>query len=55
MAWFNICIPDTGVEMRPMPKNKLDKYLDFWNATPLPRARQARSDLAGSTTCSKGR
>ena len=30
-AWFNLRIPDTGVEMRPMPRNKLELLPDFWN------------------------
>ena len=29
-AWFNTRIPDTGVEMRPMPRNKLELLPDFW-------------------------
>ena len=29
-AWFNTKIPHTGVEMRPMPANKLDLLADFW-------------------------
>ena len=30
-AWFNTRIPHTGVEMRPMPKNKVELLPDFWN------------------------
>ena len=30
-AWFNLRIPETGVEMRPMPRNKLELLPDFWN------------------------
>ena len=30
-AWFNTRIPGTGVEMRPMPRNKLELLPDFWN------------------------
>ncbi|MFC6281940.1 MULTISPECIES: lysophospholipid transporter LplT [Polaromonas] len=30
-AWFNLRIPSTGVEMRPMPRNKLELLPDFWN------------------------
>jgi MFS transporter, LPLT family, lysophospholipid transporter len=30
-AWFNTRIPSTGVEMRPMPSNKLELLPDFWN------------------------
>ncbi|MDR7378929.1 MFS family permease [Rhodoferax ferrireducens] len=29
-AWFNTRIPDTGVEMRPMPSNFLALLPDFW-------------------------
>ena len=29
-AGFNLRIPDTGVEMRPMPRNKLELLPDFW-------------------------
>ena len=29
-AWFNTRIPQTGVEMRPMPRNKLQLLPDFW-------------------------
>jgi MFS family permease len=29
-AWFNTRIPQTGVEMRPMPRNKLELLPDFW-------------------------
>lgn len=29
-AWFNTRIPDTGVQMRPMPKNLLTLVPDFW-------------------------
>ena len=29
-AWFNTRIPDTGVEMRHMPRNKLELLPDFW-------------------------
>jgi MFS transporter, LPLT family, lysophospholipid transporter len=29
-AWFNTRIPETGVEMRPMPRNKLELLPDFW-------------------------
>ena len=30
-AWFNLRIPRTGVEMRPMPRNKFELLPDFWN------------------------
>jgi LPLT family lysophospholipid transporter-like MFS transporter len=30
-AWFNTRIPLTSVEMRPMPRNKLELLPDFWN------------------------
>ncbi len=29
-AWFNLRIPHTGVEMRPMPSNPLQLVPDFW-------------------------
>ena len=29
-AWFNLRIPSTGVEMRPIPKNPLELVPDFW-------------------------
>jgi LPLT family lysophospholipid transporter-like MFS transporter len=29
-AWFNLRIPITGVEMRPLPKNALELVPDFW-------------------------
>jgi MFS family permease len=29
-AWFNLKIPLTGVEMRPMPRNPLELVPDFW-------------------------
>src|SRR3954468_454508 len=29
-AWFNTRIPDTGVEMRPLPKRLLELVPDFW-------------------------
>ena len=29
-AWFNLRIPHTGVEMRPVPKNPLELVPDFW-------------------------
>ena len=30
-AWFNTRIPNTGVEMRPLPKNLLTLLPDFWS------------------------
>lgn len=30
-AWFNTRIPKTSVEMRPMPRNKLELLPDFWS------------------------
>lgn len=30
-AWFNLRIPLTGVEMRPIPKNPLELVPDFWS------------------------
>ena len=29
-AWFNTRIPDTGVEMRPLPRNLISLLPDFW-------------------------
>ncbi|QIL70719.1 lysophospholipid transporter LplT [Diaphorobacter sp. HDW4B] len=30
-AWFNLRIPVTGVELRPMPRNPLELLPDFWS------------------------
>jgi MFS family permease len=30
-AWFNLRIPHTGVEMRPIPRNPLELVPDFWS------------------------
>ncbi|WP_313300345.1 lysophospholipid transporter LplT [Diaphorobacter sp.] len=30
-AWFNLKIPRTGVELRPMPRNPLELLPDFWS------------------------
>ena len=30
-AWFNLRIPNTGVELRPMPRNPLELLPDFWS------------------------
>jgi len=30
-AWFNTRIPDTGVDMRPLPRNLITLLPDFWN------------------------
>ena len=46
-AWFNTRIPDTGVEMRPMPRNKLELLPDFWRCNIAAVARQAGPDLTG--------
>ena len=34
-AWFNTRIPNTGVEMRPMPRNKFELLPDFWNCNSI--------------------
>ncbi|WP_332777636.1 lysophospholipid transporter LplT [Polaromonas sp.] len=34
-AWFNTRIPHTGVEMRPMPRNKLELLPDFWSCNAI--------------------
>jgi LPLT family lysophospholipid transporter-like MFS transporter len=49
-AWFNIRIPDTGVEMRPMPRNKLELLPDFWNCnSALWRDKLGQISLATTT------
>ena len=49
-AWFNTRIPDTGVEMRPMPKNKLELLPDFWNCNAaLWRDKLGQISLATTT------
>jgi MFS family permease len=49
-AWFNTRIPNTGVEMRPMPKNKLELLPDFWNCNAaLWRDKLGQISLATTT------
>jgi MFS family permease len=49
-AWFNTRIPDTGVEMRPMPRNKLELLPDFWRCnTRLWKDRLGQISLATTT------
>ena len=49
-AWFNTRIPHTGVEMRAMPKNKLELLPDFWNCNAaLWRDKLGQISLATTT------
>ena len=49
-AWFNTRIPHTNVEMRPMPKNKLELLPDFWNCNAaLWRDKLGQISLATTT------
>jgi LPLT family lysophospholipid transporter-like MFS transporter len=49
-AWFNTRIPQTGVEMRPMPRNKLALLPDFWQCnTALWRDKLGQISLATTT------
>jgi LPLT family lysophospholipid transporter-like MFS transporter len=49
-AWFNTRIPNTGVEMRPMPRNKLELLPDFWNCnSALWRDKLGQISLATTT------
>jgi MFS transporter, LPLT family, lysophospholipid transporter len=49
-AWFNLRIPHTGVEMRPMPKNPLDLVPDFWTCNSrLWRDKLGQISLATTT------
>jgi LPLT family lysophospholipid transporter-like MFS transporter len=49
-AWFNTRIPHTGVEMRPMPRNKLELLPDFWNCNAaLWRDKLGQISLATTT------
>ncbi len=49
-AWFNTRIPDTGVEMRAMPRNKLELLPDFWNCnSALWRDKLGQISLATTT------
>jgi len=49
-AWFNTRIPNTGVEMRPMPRNKLELLPDFWSCNAaLWRDKLGQISLATTT------
>ena len=49
-AWFNLRIPRTGVEMRPMPRNKFELLPDFWNCNAaLWRDKLGQISLATTT------
>ena len=49
-AWFNTRIPATGVEMRPMPRNKLELLPEFWNCnSALWRDKLGQISLATTT------
>ncbi len=49
-AWFNTRIPHTGVEMRPMPRNKLHLLPDFWHCNvALWRDKLGQISLATTT------
>jgi hypothetical protein len=49
-AWFNTRIPRTGVEMRPMPRNKIELLPDFWRCnTALWRDKLGQISLATTT------
>ncbi len=49
-AWFNTRIPNTGVEMRHMPRNKLELLPDFWNCNiTLWRDKLGQISLATTT------
>jgi len=49
-AWFNTHIPDTGVEMRPLPKRLTSLIPDFWTCnTRLWRDKLGQISLAATT------
>ena len=49
-AWFNLRIPKTNVEMRPMPQNKLELLPDFWSCNlALWRDKLGQISLATTT------
>lgn len=49
-AWFNLRIPRTGVEMRPIPKNPLELVPDFWSCNSrLWRDKLGQISLATTT------
>ena len=49
-AWFNTHIPETGVEMRPMPRNVVSLLPDFWTCNMrLWRDKLGQISLAATT------
>jgi len=49
-AWFNTHIPDTGVEMRPLPRRPISLVQDFWICnTRLWRDKLGQISLAATT------
>jgi MFS family permease len=48
-AWFNTRIPETGVPMRPLPRNLLSLLPDFWNCS-LRLWRDRLGQISLSTT-----
>ena len=51
-AWFNTRIPNTGVEMRPMPKNLLALIPDFWGCNSrLWNDKLGQISLSTTTLC----
>ena len=49
-AWFNTRIPHTGVEMRPLPRNRLELVPDFWTCNSrLWRDKLGQISLATTT------
>jgi MFS family permease len=49
-AWFNLRIPFTGVEMRPIPRNPLELVPDFWSCNSrLWRDKLGQISLATTT------
>jgi len=49
-AWFNLRIPHTGVEMRPVPRNPLELVPDFWTCNSrLWRDKLGQISLATTT------
>lgn len=49
-AWFNLRIPHTGVEMRPIPRNALELVPDFWSCNSrLWRDKLGQISLATTT------
>ena len=51
-AWFNTRIPNTGVEMRPMPKNLVALIPDFWDCNSrLWNDKLGQISLSTTTLC----